>query len=350
MNHWIKFAIAVALPSALAVGSAWAQGGAETDLRSIVDDAGEVLKSEMEGAEKGDEKEFTVVTDDDAGSLETGDVYKSNGSFFKVIRVIRKGADGGEFVVQRTAGKADPSRRWNRISGLGPLSLTGRETLLDRFLSGGTLMYPIAFLLLALIIILLNSLWVYRRGKQCPRRFVANVQDSLTKGDVEGFERLALGQRGLFASICRAMVTNFKTSTDEDIRARCESEAIRQISLLRTPLKALNFIAAVAPLLGLLGTVVGMIACFDSLSDEAASAAKSQAMAAGIKVALLTTAAGLSVAVPALLVYFVFNQKLNLIVAHCEALAGDLVHDLVTLKRADAPVWNGAEAGAPAKE
>ena len=298
-----------------------------------MEDEDEVLKTEMEAAEAGDEKEFSVSTDDDIRRLEAGDIYKSNNSFFKVTRIGSQGADGGKFTLQRIAGRGDPSRKWNRISGLGPLTVVGRETLMDRFLSGGKLMYPIAFLLLVLIVIMLNSLWVYRRGKQCPRSFVSAAEDALAKGDVERFEGLAQAQSGLFGSICRAMVTKFRTSTDEDIRARCESEAIRQISLLRTPLKGLNFIAAVAPLLGLLGTVIGMIACFDSLSGEMASASKSQAMAGGIKVALLTTAAGLSVAVPALLVFFVFNQKLNLIVAHCEALAGDFVHELVTIKR-----------------
>ena len=332
MYKWMTVMI---VSLALGVIPAGAKAAPETmnEYESLLEDKDEVLKTEMEAAETGDEKEFSVSTDDDIRSLEAGDIYKSNNSFFKVTRIGSQGADGGKFTVQRIAGKNDPSRKWNRISGLGPLTVVGRETLLDRFLSGGRLMYPIAFLLLVLIVILLNSLWVYRRGKQCPVSFVGAAKDSLTKGDVERFEGLAQGQSGLFASICRAMVTNFRTSTDEDIRARCESEAIRQISLLRTPLKGLNFIAAVAPLLGLLGTVIGMIACFDSLSGEMASASKSQAMAGGIKVALLTTAAGLSVAVPALLVFFIFNQKLNLIVAHCEALAGDFVHELVTIKR-----------------
>jgi biopolymer transport protein ExbB len=132
------------------------------------------------------------------------------------------------------------------------------------------------------------------------------------------------------------MVTNFKSSTVDDMKSRGESAAQKQVSLLRTPLKGLNFIASVAPLLGLLGTVIGMIICFDSLAEEAASASKSQAMAAGIRVALLTTAAGLTVAVPSLFAYFLFNQKLNLIVADCEDHATELGHELARIKRAAA--------------
>jgi len=304
------------------------------DFEALLEDEDEILKSEMKGVEEGDLREFTVVTDDNISTLDVGDIYKSNASFFKVKEIRSKGSDGGRFIVQRTRGKLDPGRRWNRISGLGPPTIVSRETLLDRFLSGGVLMYPIAILLLVAIVITFNSIWVYRRKKHCPPRFVAAARQAIAEGDLDRFEGLALRQKGFFASICRAMVSNFKISTVDDIKSRCETTALQQITLLRTPLKVLNFIASVSPLLGLLGTVIGMIICFDSLAEEAASAGKSQAMAAGIKVALLTTAAGLSVAVPSLLVFFLFNQKLNLIASHCEGLAMEFVHELSTIKRA----------------
>ena len=316
----------------LAAGLAVA-GEAELDIEGILEDKDEVLKTEMEAAQRGDLREFTVVTDDDVAALEVGDIYKSNTSFFKVTQVHFKGASGGKFVVQRTAGKLDPGRKWNRVSGLGPLTIVGRETLLQRFLSGGVLMYPIGFLLLVAIVITLNSIWVYRRRKQCPTGFIEAARNALGKGDVGGFEGLAIRERGLLAAVCRAMVADFGTSTEEDMQTSCETAAMQRITLLRLPVKGLNFIATVAPLLGLLGTVIGMIICFDSLAEEAASAGKSQAMAAGIKVALLTTAAGLSVAVPAKLVYFLFNERLNLIAAYAQGLATEFVHGLAIIKR-----------------
>ena len=329
------FRMSVVVVALAAVGAgAWAQSRpGEPDFESIVEDRNEVLKGEMDGMRAGDQKAFTVVTDDNIGALEVGDIYKSSGSFFKVTTIRSKGTDGGTFVVQRIGGEHDPSRKWNRVSGLGPLTIVSRETVLDRFLSGGWLMYPIAFLLLVTIIIALNSVWIYRRGKQCPGRFVEAARLAIGRGDMDEFGRLAMQERGLFATICRAMVAKFHVSTVADIQGRCEAEAMRQISFLRAPLKGLNFIASVAPLLGLLGTVFGMITCFDSLAEEAASAAKSQMMASGIKVALLTTAAGLSVAVPTLLVYFIFSQKLNLVIAYCETLASDFVHELAVVKR-----------------
>ena len=319
----------------LALMASWAAraGEFEPDFDAILEDKDRVLQTELEAAAEGDLKEFTVVTDDDISALEVGDIYKNNGSFFKVVTIRSKGTGGGKFVVQRIGGRLDPGRKWNRVSGLGPLTIVSRETLLSRFLSGGVLMYPIAFLLLAVIVITLNSLWVYRGRKQCPPRFVEEARKAIAKGDVRSLEAAAARERGLFPNICRAMVADFDSSSVEDIETRCESAAMQQITLLRTPLKGLNFIAAVAPLLGLLGTVIGMIMCFESLAEEAASAGKSQAMAAGIKVALLTTAAGLTVAVPAILVYFIFNQKLNLLAARCEGLATEFLQGLARLKR-----------------
>jgi biopolymer transport protein ExbB len=306
----------------------------EPDFDAVLEDKDKVFKTEMELATKGDQKEFTVVTDDDIGTLEVGDIYKSNATFFTVARIASKGASGGRFTAQRTAGKAEPARSWSRVSGLGPLTIVTRETLLSLYLSGGFVMHPIAFLLLVAIIITLNSFWVYRHRKQCPPRFVEASRQAIERGDISQFGGLALAAKGLFPSICRAMVHGFERSTIEDIKSRCEAKAMEQITLLRMPLKALNFAAAAAPLLGLLGTVIGLVMCFESLQYEAASAAKSQLLAAGVRVALFTTVAGLSVAIPTLAVFFFFSQKLNLIAARCEGLATEFVQELAAVKRA----------------
>tara|TARA_B100000809_G_scaffold251699_1_gene285504 strand:- start:1300 stop:2346 length:1047 start_codon:yes stop_codon:yes gene_type:complete len=300
---------------------------------ALMDDADQVAESEQDELTGGDKKVFKVTTDVDISSLEVGDIYKNNTSFFRVTKVGAKGARGGSFRVERSAGTQEPMRYWTRVSGLGPTSIAGRETLWDRFRKGGPLMYPIALLLLAVIVVAINSGMVYRGSKQCPDGFVDQAADALTNEDLPRFENLASQQEGLLAAICRRMVFHFEDSTEEDIRVRCESEARKQIGFLRMPLRGLTFIAAVAPLLGLLGTVVGMIACFDSLASDAPSAGKAQLMASGIKIALLTTAFGLCVAVPALFVFFTYNLKLNTLIADCEGTVAEFVHKLARIKR-----------------
>lgn len=303
------------------------------ELEIAPEEADDVLRADMEQTEAGDNREFTVVTDDNVAGIEKGDIYKNRKAYYKITAISYKSEKGGKFTVQRFKGADDPSKTWNRVSGSGPLTIVGRETLLDRFLSGGVLMYPIAFLLLCTIVIALNSLRVYRRGKQVPKAFFEASRKAIAAGDIGKFEDLALHERGLLGQICRAMVLDFRASTPAEIRRRCEAQGAKQVDLLRTPLRTLNFIAAVAPLLGLLGTVIGIILCFEALEGEAATLSRAQALAKGIKVALLTTAFGLCVAVPALLVYFIFNTRLNLIATECGAKAEELIHELTLLKR-----------------
>ena len=326
------FAIAwIALAAALQTGS-WAQEAA-SEMKNLLEDKNESLRKEMEDVQEGDLKPFQVVTDEDIATLEVGDIYKNNTSFFKVVAIAKKGKKGGEFTVQRTGGRMDPMRFWNRVSGLGPLSIASRETLLDAYLNGGIFMHPITFCFLATLVIAFSNVWVFRRSRHCPQPFIEDARSALAKGDIARFRSLADGTRGLLASVCRTMSANLDVSTEEDIKVRCESEARRQINALRLPLRALNFFAAVAPLLGLLGTVQGMILCFDSISGEAASAAKSQMMAAGIKVALYTTFYGLTVAIPALFVYFVSNHALTNIASECEMVTVEFTHRLAVQKR-----------------
>ncbi|MDD4890642.1 MAG: MotA/TolQ/ExbB proton channel family protein [Phycisphaerae bacterium] len=302
-------------------------------------------KVESEKAEPGDNATFNISTNNDVSSLAVGDTYSNNQSTFKVIAITTKGTAGGKFIAQRTAGKADPGQRWTKVAGAGPAMLTSTQTLLDLYLAGGPFLHPIAVLAFVTILIACNCLWVYRKGRQCPGSFIREAGECLKQGDLKRFGDLANSTRGLFAQICRAMVDRFDTSEPEDIRSRTEVVAITQVNRLRVWAKALNLIAAVAPLLGLLGTIVGMIIVFEAIGGSTGSQ-KAQALAAGIRVKLFSTTAALLVAVPALFLFFIFNQVLGSIVGRCEVLTEQFLHDVVRIKRNG----NGKPAAEPAGE
>ncbi len=300
----------------------------------------------LPGAEEGelvpgDNKTFTAATDNDISSLEPGDIYKNEDSSFKVTAILSKGPKGGKFTVQRIAGKTDPQRKWRRLSGAGPMHIASRITLIDLYIQGGPFLHPIAVLLIVMIILSVNCLIVDRRSRQCPAGFVADAERALQAGDFKGFEALAVKQTGLMADLCRAMVERFDYSTMEDIKYRVETAAGRQIARLKIPVKALNLIAVAAPLLGLLGTIVGMVMVFEAVAG-ASGAAKASALAAGIRVKLFCTAFALCVAIPALILFFIFNQKLGAIIAECEQITERFIHLLSIHKRGSAAA---AEAG-----
>jgi biopolymer transport protein ExbB len=329
----MKQRIIICMLAALAIVAGRLQAQEPLNLGEVLAEPDGETQTEAAELEPGDNRRFTVTTDDDTTSLAVDDVYKCEQALYKVVEIRSKGAKGGSFVVERIAGKAEPTRKWNRVSGLGPLTIFSRETLWSLYLAGGFLMHPIALCLVAVIVIVLNSLLVFRRSRQCPTAFVDQARQALRRGDIREFENLSMREKGLFGHICRAMAVKFDSSSLEDIKVRCEIEGGRQVNLLRTPLKALQLISAVAPLLGLLGTVIGMVLCFESLAFESASASKAAALAAGIRVALFTTVAGMSVAIPALFALFVFNQKLSGVGSDCESLTEEFIHEIAVLKR-----------------
>ncbi len=281
----------------------------------------DVLEHDKDEAGAGDNKEFTINTDDNIATLEVGDEYRTDDKlFYHVTSISSKGEKGGTFVFKRVRGASDhPAQKFMRVAGKGPLTIAARLTLVDIYFMGGPFLHPIALLALATIILGINCLMLYRSARQCPPKFVEEARAALNKGDMDKFEDLALKEKGLFPHICRAMAEDHQSSTIEDIQSRVEAVAGAQVNKLKIPVKALNLISAAAPLLGLLGTIIGMVLVFDAVAN-AGGASKAQALAAGIRVKLFSTAAALMVAIPSLFLFFIFNQKLNAIISDCEVL------------------------------
>ena len=184
-------------------------------------------------------------------------------------------------------------------------------------------------LLLLTIILVARLFFYYRPSAHCSPEFVKRCRKAIRRGDFEDFEDLTVREQGLLAHSARAMVATVEDDIDMDqVEGRAQGAARREVARMRFPVRRLSFFAVVAPLLGLLGAVIGMIQCFDSVAGQAADQSKAVAMAAGIKQALLTTAFGLIVAVPALFFAFLFNHKLKLLTTDCEVAAEDLVHSI----------------------
>ena len=99
----------------------------------------------------------------------------------------------------------------------------------------------------------------------------------------------------------------------------------RQISLLKKRLRVLNGVATLCPLIGLLGTVIGMIQAFNDIAQSNAMGQAEQ-LARGIAMALLTTAAGLSIAIPSLAAYMYLAGRLDTLVVEMDRLGQELVH------------------------
>ncbi len=121
----------------------------------------------------------------------------------------------------------------------------------------------------------------------------------------------------------------------------------RQISQLKTRLRVLNGVATLCPLIGLLGTVIGMIQAFNDIAESNAMGQAEQ-LAGGIAMALLTTAAGLFIAIPALTVYMFLAGRIDALVMEMDRLGQELVHlisgEALRERGAAVPATAGTEA------
>jgi biopolymer transport protein ExbB len=228
--------------------------------------------------------------------------------------------------------------------------------LLTLFADGGAMMYPLvlcSMIALGVIIAKAFTLHIAHRGTA---RVLQEVEETAMSGDLEGALRIARETPGPAAAILLAGLRRLqdKKLAPGELEAAVATTGTIELGFLERGLVILATIANVAPLMGFLGTVAGMILAFAAI--EAAGDVDPSLVAGGIKVALLTTAAGLVVAVPVNIAYNFFVSRIDQLIVDMEHgaqkiinLAWDLEKDghIQILRKADTR-WPAAGAGAPA--
>ena len=174
--------------------------------------------------------------------------------------------------------------------------------------SGGWLMVPIILCSVISVAIIIERLWTLKKDNVAPADLVVDIehlleQHQITEDRLEELEHSSYLGRILVAGLC---VSN---QTPAEIRRSIEEAGRHVVHELEKYLNALGTIAAITPLLGLLGTVIGMIKVFAAIT--AVGVGNPQILAGGISEALITTAAGLSVGIPSLMFHRYFKGKIN---------------------------------------
>jgi biopolymer transport protein ExbB len=188
--------------------------------------------------------------------------------------------------------------------------------------SGGWLMLPIILCSIISISIIAERFWSLRREKVLPRHLVATVwsevkQDKMTRADIE-----ALSKDSALGKILSAGLLN-RNESRERIKETIEERGREVVHDMERFLNTLGTIASISPLLGLLGTVIGMISVFAAITQHGVG--DPGALAGGISQAMITTAAGLTVAIISLVFYRYFRRKVDGIVVVMEREAIKMV-------------------------
>lgn len=187
---------------------------------------------------------------------------------------------------------------------------------------GGAIMIPILLCSVLALAIILERFWTLRIGKVAPKQVATELWGWIKNKELNSKKMKALKESNPLGRILAAGLSNAKHGRDI-MKESIEEEASHVVHELERFLTALGTIAAVTPLLGLLGTVIGMIKVFAQLQLEGTGNAA--ALAGGISEALITTAAGLAVAIPALIFHRYFIRRVEEIVISMEQEAVKLV-------------------------
>jgi biopolymer transport protein ExbB len=216
--------------------------------------------------------------------------------------------------------------------------------MLEMIYKGGPLVAGLAFLSVLVVAFALERIWVINQatGKISPRKFLEMIRKKLEKADISGIRTLCDEQRGSIGRVIKQGIERYDTlkgKLDEqglkiELDLTLKEASAMKGAVLERNMIPLATIGSISTMMGLLGTVIGMIRAFSAISarGEGAKVASTQ-LAQGIAEALVNTAGGLFVAIIAIVCYNYFLSRLDRINFVMGESSTDLVTELVLLEK-----------------
>ena len=192
----------------------------------------------------------------------------------------------------------------------------------EMFANAGVVIYPLGLASLLATVITIERIFALRRSKVLPKEIIEIVEAVKPGRDLSLAVEVCRRNPGAFSDIMKVGLEHSNESW-EIMRDAVIDAGRQETTMLERHLVWLETIAQVAPLLGLLGTVLGMIKVFASISI--AGLGDPQALSEGISEAMVTTAVGLAVGIPTLVAYNLLSSKAESLITEIEAYASDLV-------------------------
>jgi len=188
--------------------------------------------------------------------------------------------------------------------------------------AGGWLMVPILACSVVALAIVGERLWMLRVRRVIPQHLVAQIWQWVRNNELDNARLRGLRRGSPLGRILAAGLVNLEHGR-EIMKESVEDTGRHVVLELERYLNTLGTIAAISPLLGLLGTVLGMIKVFTVITTQGVG--DPEVLAGGISEALITTAAGLSVAIPSLMFYRYFRGRIDMLVVRMEEEATKMI-------------------------
>ena len=214
----------------------------------------------------------------------------------------------------------------------GPLPVTQTVDMLEVLKSGGAIMVVLGAISVVAVALIVLYWITIRQSTVASPQFMDTAEDLIRRQDYFGLLEVCQRRRESIARVMQKTLefaTKNPTATFDEVKEVTEAEGSRQTSILIQRISYLADIGAIAPMVGLLGTVIGMIKEFNSISQGTnIVGAPQMKLAGGVAEALVTTAGGLVIAVPALIFYALFRGRVNRLISELEAATTHLMATL----------------------
>lgn len=202
------------------------------------------------------------------------------------------------------------------------------QSVWDFAVKGGFMMVPIAVCSFMALAVFVERSISLRRRRIIPADFLAGLK-AVLKGDKRNARQALEYCKKDGSPVANVFAAGIKRMHEpiDVLEQHIQDAGEREVSKMRKYLRLLSVIASIAPLMGLLGTIFGMIEAFQTVAVSGEALGKTEALAGGIYAALITTAAGLLVAIPVLIAYHWISGKIEAVVDEVDHMTVDFVED-----------------------
>ncbi len=214
----------------------------------------------------------------------------------------------------------------------GPLSAAEGEeahTVLDTIMAGGPLIMSIWVAILGtsivMVTLVIQNFILLRKDKVAPPTLVNSLRQTLDSGNYQEAWEICNANDNYLSNVLKTGLERLGRGKDAVDGALAEA-GLREAQLVRTRNSYLSVIGVIAPMIGLLGTVIGMMGAFATLGQS--GIADTRKLATSIGEVLLATASGLFIAIPAFIFYYVFRNRSQIVIVHADDRINSLIEEI----------------------
>lgn len=208
-----------------------------------------------------------------------------------------------------------------------PAQGAGTGSLINVLMAGGWVMLPLGILSVITLALILVYMITLRPTTIVTGKYMSMAETLLKKGDLLGFLSMSNHHNEVIARIMSRSIDFLARNSESSMEQVCElaqTEGVRETSILNQRVTWLSDIATISPMLGLLGTVFGMIRSFNVMANDVA-ATRPMLLAEGVAQALVATATGLVVGIAAMIAYAFFRTRVQAMISDLESATAQLL-------------------------